>query len=147
MGGAARPAVLRFDGLRGRVGGTSRFAAAGERVSLVNKPRHSADVVTDDDNGTFGPLSRRRDEIFVSSDKARLRPASRIRGELFEQMLAERGLSMTEFQKQSGIARSTLERARRGEPLATTTLLRISDTLDRIPVRTTILRLLGREAT
>jgi predicted transcriptional regulator len=74
-------------------------------------------------------------------------PVRRIRGEVFEQMLAERGLSMTEFHKQSGIARSTLERARRGELLATNTLLRISDTLDRIPVRTTILRLLGREAT
>jgi DNA-binding Xre family transcriptional regulator len=72
-------------------------------------------------------------------------PVRRIRGEVFEQMLAERGLSMTEFHQQSGIARSTLERARRGEPLTTNTLRRISDTLDRIPVSATVLRLLGRD--
>jgi DNA-binding Xre family transcriptional regulator len=108
----------------------------------VNEPRHSADVVTDDDNGTFGPLTRRGS--LSAKDKARY---SRIRPKVFEEMLLERGVSMTEFHQQSGIARSTLERARRGELLATNTLLRISDTLDRIPVRPTILRLLGREAT
>jgi DNA-binding Xre family transcriptional regulator len=131
-------------------------------MSELRRPRHGPDVVADDDNGTFGPVTRRgllsgkgglqplpaaRDAIFVSSNKPRFGPASRIRPKAFDEMLLERGLSLSEFQKQSGIARSTLERARRGEPLTTNTLLRISDTLDRIPVRTTILRLLGREAT
>lgn len=60
---------------------------------------------------------------------------NRINAATFDRMLAERGLSVTEFCKLSGVSPSTVAKIHRGDPLEVRTIQKIADFMSTIAIR------------